>query len=134
MSAAEVFFDSNVLLYLLSNDNPRADRAEALIAEGGTISVQVLNEIASVGLGKLGLAMGEIREVLGTIRRLCRVVPVDAETHDLGLDIAERHRLSLYDSLIVAAALRAKCTVLYSEDMQDGQRFGSLRLRNPFAK
>ena len=68
-----VFFDSNVLLYLLSADATRADRAEALLARGGHISVQVLNEFASVATRKLGMTLIEVREVLATVRALCTV-------------------------------------------------------------
>ena len=57
MSAADVFFDTNVLLYLLSDDATKADRAESLLASGGTISVQVLNEFASVAAGKLAMRL-----------------------------------------------------------------------------
>ena len=64
MSKADSFFDTNVLLYLLSTDGARADRAEALLASGGTISVQVLNEFASVASRKLAMSISEIREIL----------------------------------------------------------------------
>ena len=133
MSATDVFFDTNVLLYLLSNDTMKADRAEALLASGGVVSVQVLNEFASVAAGKKALDFTEIGEALSTIRAHCTVKPVDLETHELGLELAERYRFSIDDSLIVAAALRAGCTILYSEDLQHGQIIERLTIRNPFA-
>lgn len=133
MVAAEVFFDTNVLLYLLSADSAKADTAEALAADGGVISVQVLNEFASVGLRKLAMPLGEVREVLSTIRAVCEVTPIDIETHDLALELVERYQLGMYDALIVAAALQANCAVLYTEDLQHGQKFGGLSIRNPFA-
>jgi predicted nucleic acid-binding protein len=117
----------------LSADAAKADKAEALVAEGGVISVQVLNEIASVAMRKLEMTVAEIREILSTIRAVCAVVPVDIETHELSLELIERHRLGVYDALIVAAALRADCAVLYTEDLQHGQTFGGLTVRNPFA-
>jgi predicted nucleic acid-binding protein len=58
---------------------------------------------------------------------------VDVETHERGVDIAERWRFSIYDSLIVGAALRAGCSTLYSEDLQHGQTIDQLTIRNPFA-
>lgn len=135
MSASEAFFDTNVLLYLLSGDHEKANRAEALLARRGTVSVQVLNEFAAVASRKLGLTYPEIREVLEPIRAVCAVAPVTLETHDLGVDIAARYGFSIYDALIVAAALLADCETLYSEDWQDGQRIdGRLVIRNPFAK
>jgi predicted nucleic acid-binding protein len=122
MSGNDPFFDTSVLLYLLSEDAAKADRAESLIAAGGVISVQVLNEFAAVALRKHALSHGEIREVLDPIRRICRLVPLMQETHDLGLRLAERYGFSLYDSVIVAAALLAGCVTLYTEDLQHGQR------------
>jgi len=132
MAAADAFFDTNVLLYLLSADATRADRAEAFVVDGGVISVQVLNEFASVALRKLNMKLAEIREILSTVRAVCVVNPVDIDTHELGLDLVERHPLAVYDALIVAAALQAGCAVLYTEDLQHGQKFGGLTVRNPF--
>lgn len=133
MSAADRFFDTNVLLYLLSGDDAKADQAEATLASGGVISVQVLNEFAAVAARKLKMPMADIREVLATIRAVCKVVPVSEETHDKGLELAERYGLSIYDAMIVASALLAVCKLLLSEDMQNGQTIeGSLEIRNPF--
>ena len=97
MSEADSFFDTNVLLYLLSNDTAKADRAEALLTSGGIVSVQVLNELASVASRKLMMPISEIREILSTIRAVCVVRSLDIETHDLGLEMAERYRFSIYD-------------------------------------
>ena len=134
MSAAEVFVDSNVLLYLLSGDPTKADRAEALLAAGGTISVQVLNEFASVASRKLGMSMPEIREFLGVVRAVCTVEPISEATHDRGLAVSERYGFSIYDSIIVASALLAGCATLFSEDLQDGQVIeDQLTVRNPFS-
>jgi predicted nucleic acid-binding protein len=133
MSAAEIFVDTNVLLYLISGDPVKADQAETLISGGGVISVQVLNEFASVASRKRSLRPREIREVLSAVRAVCSLEPVTVQTHDLALDLLERVQLSFCDALIVAAAALAKCRVLYSEDMQDGQRIGGLTIRNPFA-
>jgi predicted nucleic acid-binding protein len=133
MSAAERFFDTNVLLYLLSGDDTKADCAENELSAGGILSVQVLNEFASVASRKLKMSIADIREMLSTIRTVCKVVPIGEETHDLGLQIAERHGLSVYDAMIVAAALMAGCKTLVSEDLQDGQIFeGTLKIQNPF--
>ncbi len=132
MSAADVFFDTNVLLYLLSAEAAKADRAEELLASGGVISVQVLNEFAAVASRKFGMKIGEIRAILSVIRAVCTVAPVDLETHELCLNLAERYRLPIYDALIVAAALRADCTVLYSENFRHNQKIQRLTIRNPF--
>lgn len=129
---ADAFFDTNVLLYLLSQDAAKANRAEEIIASGGVISIQVLNEFAAVAVRKLALKIREIRDILSTVRALCSVSPVDIETHELGLDLAERYRFSIYDALIVAAALRARCRVLYTEDLHHDQKIERLTIRNPF--
>jgi predicted nucleic acid-binding protein len=131
MSADKPFFDTNVLLYLLSADT-KADKTEALLAVGGVVSVQVLNEFVSVAFRKLKMTWPEIREILGTIRAICEVIPLTVAIHETGLTIAERYGLSFYDSLILAAAVQAECPMVYSEDMQDGQLVHGVTIRNPF--
>ena len=126
------FFDTNVILYLL-DDGAKCDRAEALLAQGGTISVQVLNEAVNVMTKKLKMGLNEVCDVLAGIRYACDVQPFTIETHDQALDIMRRYGFSIYDSGIVAAAAGAGCTTLYSEDLQDGQRIGpDLTIANPF--
>ncbi len=133
MSAAERFFDTNILLYLLSGDDVKANRAEEELGAGGVISVQVLNEFAAVASRKLKMSVAEIREVLEAIRAVCRVVPISEETHDRGLQIVERYGLSVYDAMIVASALLAGCDTILSEDMQDSLILdGRAEIRNPF--
>ncbi len=133
MKTDRPFFDTDVLLYLLSEDNRKADRAEAIIATGGTISVQVLNEFASVASRKLRMSYAEIHDVLGAVRTVCQTQALTVDTHDQGLDIAERFGFSLYDSMIVSSALQSGCDILYSEDMQHGQEIdGQLVVINPF--
>ena len=127
------FFDTNVLLYLLSQDNEKADRAEALVRGGGGISVQVLNEALNVMRRKLGMSWREAREFLALVRGLLDVAPVTLDTHELGLEFAERYGLSTYDAMIAAAATLNGCARLWSQDMQHGMRIGEgLRVENPF--
>jgi predicted nucleic acid-binding protein len=129
------FFDTNVLVYLASADVRKADIAQDLLAGGGTISVQVLNELANVARRKMGLSWGETQEFLAMIRSFVTVVPLTLQTHELGLALAERHGFSLYDAMIVAAGLVASCDTLLSEDMQDGFVAASqMTIANPFAK
>lgn len=133
MADLSVFFDTNVLLYLLSADEDKANRAEALLSKGGTISVQVLNEFTSVASRKLKMAYPEISEILETIKAVCEVKDLTVETHCLGLSVTERYGFSFYDSLIVSSAVMANCKVLYSEDMQSGQKVSeTLIIENPF--
>ena len=132
MSAAEDFIDTNILIYLIGSDAEKADRAEALLAQGATISVQVLNEFVSVATRKAGFTIAEARDMLATVRALCDIVPLDVTTHELGLDIASKHSFSLYESMIVAAAARAKCKRLWSEDIQTGRKIEGVEIKNPF--
>lgn len=127
------FFDTNVLVYLASGDASKADRAEAIIAGGGSISVQVLNELANVARRKMQMTWDETHSLLNTLRGLLTVHPITVETHDAGLRIAERYSLSIYDSMIAASALDAGCDTLWSEDMQHGMKLDEgLRIVNPF--
>ena len=133
MSGADSFFDTSVLLYLLSDDAVRADRIETLLAARGVTGVQVLNEFAVVALRKLKIPLHEVREILDTIRAVCAVEPITVETHDRGLAVFERYKFSLYDSMLVAAALISGAKILYSEDLQHGQVIDNqLRVTNPF--
>ena len=135
MSGADSFFDTSVLLYLLSADADKADRVEGLLERSGVVSVQVLNEFTAVATRTLGLSFDEVREILGTVRRVCTTQPLTAEHHDQGIEIAERYRFSFYDSVIIASALSARCKTLYSEDLQHRQIVEKqLTVINPFAK
>ncbi len=132
-SSVRPFVDANVLLYLLSNNAAKAERAEALLAGRIVISVQVLNEFANVARRELDLAWPEIAEALADICRFAQVRPSTLETHEHGIVLAKRYQLSVYDAMIAAAALEAGCTTLASEDFSAGQRFeGRLTIRNPF--
>lgn len=133
MSGAETFFDTNIVLYLFSADSVKADRAEELLAAGGVVSVQVLNELASVARRKLAMTWRDVGEILVQVRAACRVEPLTVETHMRGIEIAERYSLSIYDAMILASALGAGCSILYTEDLQNGQIFdGRLTIRDPF--
>jgi predicted nucleic acid-binding protein len=128
------FFDTNVLLYLASGDDAKAERAEQLLASGGTISVQVLNEIANVASRKMRFSWERTHRLLAQIRLLLpAIVPMTLETHVVGLRLAERYNLSIYDGMIGASALGANCDTLWSEDMHDGLVMDRrLTVLNPF--
>jgi predicted nucleic acid-binding protein len=127
------FIDTNVLLYLASNNAEKAERAESIVASGATISVQVLNEFANVARRKMQLTWDETHAFLDSLRGLLAVDPITIETHVDGLRLAERYKLSIYDSMILASAVQAKCDVVWSEDMQSGLQIdGAVTIRNPF--
>jgi predicted nucleic acid-binding protein len=129
------FLDSNVLVYAFTTDE-RAGVAQALLQSRPAISVQGLNEFANVARRKLGMDWQEIREAVSAVRVLCpTILPVDLATHDEALRIAERYGYSMFDALIVAAALQANSDTLWSEDMQHGMIVDDrLRIANPFRK
>ncbi|MER9668708.1 PIN domain-containing protein [Mesorhizobium sp. M0185] len=127
------FFDTNVLLHIASGDTAKADRAEAAIADGGAISVQVLNELTNVARRKMQMSWDDTHALLTTLRGLLTVHPLTLETHETGLRLAERYGLSTYDAMIVSAAVHAGCDTLWSEDMQHAMALDEgLRIVNPF--
>ncbi|WP_308368438.1 MULTISPECIES: PIN domain-containing protein [unclassified Microbulbifer] len=131
---ADPFIDSNVLIYLLSADTDKAGRAEAILRRGAVINVQVLNEITNVMRRKLAMPWPEVNEFVALIRSLCPTKSLTPEVHDRGRSIAERYNLSVYDAMIVSAALAAGCDTLYSEDMHHSLLVEKqLRVRNPFS-
>lgn len=127
------FIDTNVLVHFASGDPAKADAAERILAAGGRISVQVLNEVTNVARRKMRMSWEETHALLSMLRALLAVEPVTVETHETGLRLAERYGLSTYDAMIAASALLADCDILWSEDMQDGMALErGLRIRNPF--
>jgi predicted nucleic acid-binding protein len=127
------FIDTNVLVYLASGEPEKADQAERVLSQGGTISVQVLNELANVSRRKMRLSWEETNEWLSTLRRLLTVVPLTVESHEVGVRLAQRYQLSIYDAMIVASALETGCDTLWTEDLHGGAVFDqSLRVVSPF--
>ena len=127
------FADTNVVLYLL-DDGPKAERAEEILGQGPRISVQVLNEAMVNCRRKAGLSWEDTGAFLEGIKSLCPVEDLTIQTHQVGRALAAKYQLSVYDSMIVSAALIAGCTTLWSEDMHDGLLVEDrLRVVNPFA-
>jgi predicted nucleic acid-binding protein len=127
------FLDTNVLIYAFHGSDPRKDVARDLLAEGGVIGVQMLNEFAAVAKRELDMNWNEISDALAAIVALCpSPVPLTMATHEAALRIVNRHGYHIFDSLVIAAALEASCTILYSEDMRTGQVIDGLTIRNPF--
>lgn len=129
---AKPFIDSNVVLYLFSSDTVKADRAESLLQSGGLISVQVLNEVASVCLRKLKMTWEDIDTVLETLKTTCEVLPVTLASHEKAVGLAKRFQISLYDANIAATAILCGADTLFSEDLQNGMSMDSLTVVNPF--
>jgi len=127
-----VFFDTNIFVYLYTKEAQKSDRAAQLVSQGGIISVQVLNEFVSVAQKKLKLPWDHIETGLEAIRSVCRVLPLDLAIHNRAVEICRRTHYSIYDALILAAALTSGCNTLYSEDLQDRHQFDGLTIINPF--
>jgi predicted nucleic acid-binding protein len=127
------FIDTNVFVYALGDD-PKSERARDVLARGGLISVQVLNELARVLLGKLGRRPADVDLAISRLLlQFPAPIPLTVALHCGALQLVAAHRLSFYDALILAAALEAGCDTLLSEDFQAGRRFGPLTVVNPFA-
>ena len=133
---AEVFFDTKILVYAVAQDDPRGPIAEALLAKGGVIGVQGLNEFVSVARRKMSMSWKEVSDAVDAILVLCpSPIPMTLTTHETGRKIAEDFGYGIYDALMAAAAFEARCSTLLSEDFQDGQiLYGKVTIRNPFKK
>src|SRR5438552_4559457 len=118
----KAFFDANVLIYAVAENDPRSAQAEVLLASGGVLSVQILNEFVSVTRRKILMSWSDVSEALDAFRVLCpSPLPITIEMHEAALKIAEKHGYNIDDALVVSAALEAGCATLYSEDLHDGQ-------------
>ena len=137
--SVENFFDTNVLIYLFDEtDDAKRERAELLIQqaldnETGCISYQVVQETMNVITRKLNATPEKVRQLLDSVLVPLWQINPTRTLYRRGLDLQARYGFSFYDSLIIAAALEAGCTCLYSEDMQDGQQIQGLTIQNPFA-
>src|SRR6202040_4067254 len=104
----KAFFDTNVLIYAVAHDHPRSSQAEELLASGGVLSVQILNEFVSVARRKILMSWSDVTEALDAFQVLCpSPLPITIETHQAALKIAEKHGYNIYDALVAAAALEA---------------------------
>ncbi len=130
---AKPFLDTNILVYAFTSNDPRSEKAEMLVAAGGIISVQVLNEFVNVSRRKHHREWDEIKEILGVVKTLLDSPrSLTMVIHDAAVEIAREHGFRFYDCLIVSAALNAGCSILYSEDLQHGQMIEQLTIQNPF--
>lgn len=120
-------------MYSITQGN-KTDIARSLLAKNCDISVQVLNEFAHVARRKLAMDWSDIEDAIKSIETVCRAIhPVDLKTHRYGISLSRKYNFALFDALIVATAMNAGATTLYSEDMQHDMIVeGKLRIFNPF--
>ena len=132
-----VFFDSNVLVYIATNQDAAKKKvalelvASAIGSQNGVISLQVLREVANCMFKKSKDSVERIRETLSGFDAL----DFQGDSRELlnrGMDIKDQYGIQFYDALIVASAEAAGCDTLYSEDMGDGQIYSGIRVVNPF--
>ena len=134
---AGCFLDTNILLYFISKapaEQAKAARAaEILMRDDCGLSTQVLAEFYVNATQKTAFKLphAQVMAFLDTLKHLPTVALSADATRDAA-NLAHRHTLSFWDAAIVVAAQSLQCSTLYSEDFQDGRRFGALRVVNPF--
>jgi predicted nucleic acid-binding protein len=131
----KAFIDTNVVLYLVSADATKADRATELLRAGLGASVQLLAEMTNVCRRKFGMTWSAIADVRAAIESACQIFPLTHDIHRAAISLATDHDVPIYDAQMVAAAMANGATTFWSEDLQDGRVFGrQLTVRNPFAR
>lgn len=130
---AREFVDTNILVYAFSNE-PKTEAARAILQRRCAIGVQSLNEFTNVARRKMAMEWAEVDEILKAVRLLSsKVLPLDLDIHENAVELSKRYSFSIFDALLIAAALKADCRVFYSEDMQHGMLVEDrLRIVNPF--
>ena len=136
---SKVFLDTNVLVYASDRDEPdKRRRARALLrataADGnGMISTQVVQEFFVAATRKLAIDPLQAKAIVATLHRL-DLLEVALEDINQAIDGVVLWQVSFWDALILAVAGRANCSVVYSEDLNAGQRYGGVEVKNPFAE
>ena len=127
-----IFLDTNIIIYAFLEDHRQA-AARICLEQDFVISAQVLNEFVNVMHKKYRLPWDKINEAKRIVcNRAIEILPLNKETNDAATLIAQIHKTSFYDALIISIAIEADCSELLSEDMQHGRTFGRLRVTNPF--
>jgi predicted nucleic acid-binding protein len=135
----KIFLDTNVLVYQFDRSAPsKLQRAEQIIGqsileETAVISSQVVQEFMNVALKKFNtpLPAEDLESVMAVLRPLCAHVP-SFDFYERTLKLYKSNSISFYDASIIQAAIDLGCSLLYSEDLQDGRQFGKLTIKNPF--
>jgi predicted nucleic acid-binding protein len=136
MNGAKAFFDTNVFLYLYGGDPGKRTRARELFGQYARtgrmlLSTQVVQEFYAAGSRKLGIPRRELREVTGALLDLPLVI-IDPSHITSAIQNEEQYKISFRNGLLLAAAESGGAEVLYTEDLNDGQQYGTVLVRNPF--
>ncbi len=133
MNDSIVFMDSNILLYAFDKDLKRKAIAKDIIRAKPVITTQVMGEVINVLYKKFDFSHQEVLNTYSFLHQTIKIRIVDSSEINAAIQIKNRYRFSFWDSLIIASALANKCSVLYSEDMQNGQEIDKkLLIINPF--
>ena len=138
--SARFFLGTNIFVYSFDRSSAAKNRRAALLirqavaTRKGIVSYQVVQEFFNVALRRFAqpMTVPEAEQYLSAVFRPLLAIQSSPALISEALRLTARHRLSWYDSLIVAAATEGGCGILYSEDLQHGQRFGDLKIENPF--
>ncbi len=131
------FLDTNVLIYSIDGKDPAKqavarDIVVSAVRGGGfLISAQVLNEFSNIALLKLKLSVEETRKFVSFFSRIC-VVSLESRWTDAALLLKQRYETQFFDSLLLVAAQENGCDEILTEDLNDGQMYGSVKAVNPF--
>ena len=128
------FIDTNIFLYAFSTkDLLKQTIAKEIVLQPHSISTQVINESCSNFIKKLAFDENMVTAFISSAYNRYRIINFSESLFLTGSDIRLKYKYSYYDSLIIAAALESKCTILYSEDMQHDQIIeNKLKIINPF--
>jgi predicted nucleic acid-binding protein len=134
------FLDTNIFVYSVTDDDPAKARIAtelirtALTTHQGAVSYQVVQEFFNLALKRFERRMNfeDRQEYLTRVFRPLLKIHSSLALYEEALRLHTANQLQWYDALIVGAARESGCAILYSEDMQHGQKFGSLKIVNPF--
>ena len=131
------FLDTNILVYACDMDEPAKRKAarKLLLQDAGDlvpcISTQVVQEFYVTATRKLNIVPLKAKDIIHSFRNM-RMVTIDVTDVNKAIDGNILWQVSFWDALIIVAAQKARCEILYTEDLSDGQRFDGLTVCNPF--
>ena len=133
--SGKIFVDSNILIYSIdNNDSVKQDIAKKIITElsdNAVISTQVLQEFYNVVTRKLNCPKDKAKQLVKNISESFYVHKNSVSDILHAIEINMKTQFSFWDSLVISAAISEGCDVLYSEDLNDGQRVEELTIKNP---